>query len=96
MHQSDVICSSIGWLKEASQSMEYRKNYEGYWNGELFVKQVWLISQLGPTVLRKDFDIKLKEKIIPMFEKYHNKEEFRAVIMVNNLQGHSAYPKDAL
>ena len=23
MHQSDVICSTFGWLKEASQSLEY-------------------------------------------------------------------------
>ena len=40
IHQSDVICSTVGWLKSASQSLEYGKNYEGYWNGELFVKQV--------------------------------------------------------
>ncbi|KAJ7692283.1 hypothetical protein B0H17DRAFT_851995, partial [Mycena rosella] len=40
MHQSDVILSTVGWLSEASQSMEYGKNYEGYWTGEMFVKQV--------------------------------------------------------
>ena len=40
IHQSDVICSTTGWLKHASQSLEYGKNYEGYWNGELFVTQV--------------------------------------------------------
>ncbi|KAF9552830.1 hypothetical protein CPC08DRAFT_646425 [Agrocybe pediades] len=40
IHQSDVICSTVGWVKEASQSLEYGKNYEGYWNGELFVKQL--------------------------------------------------------
>ncbi|KAJ4475283.1 hypothetical protein C8J55DRAFT_536848 [Lentinula edodes] len=40
IHQSDVICSTVGWLKGASQSMEYGKNYEGYWNGEMFVKQL--------------------------------------------------------
>ncbi|OBZ73966.1 hypothetical protein A0H81_06580 [Grifola frondosa] len=40
IHQSDVICSTVGWLKEASQTLEYGKNYEGYWNGELFVKQI--------------------------------------------------------
>ena len=40
IHQSDVICSMIGWLKSASQSLEYGKNYKGYWNGELFMKQV--------------------------------------------------------
>ena len=41
LHQSDVICSTVGWLKEASQTLEYGKNYDGYWNGELFIKQVW-------------------------------------------------------
>jgi hypothetical protein len=40
MHQSDVICSTFGWMEKASQSLEYGKNYEGYWTGELFVKQV--------------------------------------------------------
>jgi hypothetical protein len=40
IHQSDVICSTFGWLKDASQSLEYGKNYEGYWTGEMFVKQV--------------------------------------------------------
>jgi len=40
IHKSNVICSTTGWLKEASQTLEYGKNYEGYWTGELFVKQV--------------------------------------------------------
>ncbi|KAJ3739808.1 hypothetical protein DFH05DRAFT_1537831 [Lentinula detonsa] len=40
LHQSNVICSTVGWLEEASQTLEYGKNYEGYWNGELFVKQL--------------------------------------------------------
>jgi len=40
IHQSDVICSSVGWLEEASQTLEYGKNYEGYWTGELFIEQV--------------------------------------------------------
>jgi hypothetical protein len=40
MHQSDCICLSVGWLSQASQSMEYGKDYEGYWTGGLFVKQV--------------------------------------------------------
>src|SRR5882762_7350923 len=39
-HQSDVICLTVGWLADASQTLEYGKNYEGYWTGELFVKQV--------------------------------------------------------
>ena len=40
LYQSDVICSTFGWLREASQTLEYSKNYDGYWTGELFVKQV--------------------------------------------------------
>jgi hypothetical protein len=40
LHQSDGICSTVGWLQEGSQMLEYGKNYDGYWNGELFVKQV--------------------------------------------------------
>jgi len=39
LHQSDCICSTIGWLKNGSQTLEYGKNYDGYWTGELFVKQ---------------------------------------------------------
>jgi hypothetical protein len=42
IHQSNVICSTVGWLKKASQSMEYRNNYNGYWNGKMFMKQVQL------------------------------------------------------
>ncbi|KAI6008156.1 hypothetical protein F5J12DRAFT_719681, partial [Pisolithus orientalis] len=46
LHQSDVICLTVGWLQEASQTLEYGKNYDGYQMGELFVKQVlvFLIS----------------------------------------------------
>ncbi|KAK0431882.1 uncharacterized protein EV420DRAFT_1285416 [Desarmillaria tabescens] len=40
LHQSDVICSTFGWLAGASQTLEYGKNYDGYWTGELFVKQL--------------------------------------------------------
>lgn len=38
LHKSDMIGSTVGWLKEASQTLEYGKNYDGYWMGELFVK----------------------------------------------------------
>jgi hypothetical protein len=37
---SDIIYSTVGWLKEAGQQLEYGKFYDGYWTGELFVKQV--------------------------------------------------------
>ena len=39
-HCSNIICSTVGCLKEAGQQLEYGKNYDGYWTGELFVKQV--------------------------------------------------------
>jgi hypothetical protein len=28
------------WLEEVGQQLEYRKNYDRYWTGELFMKQV--------------------------------------------------------
>jgi hypothetical protein len=40
LHQSDVICSTMGFLPGASQTIEYGKNYDGYWTGEMFVNQV--------------------------------------------------------
>ncbi|KAL1743994.1 hypothetical protein HDZ31DRAFT_39713 [Schizophyllum fasciatum] len=76
MHQSDVICSTVGWLKDASESLEYGKNYDGYWDGQRFCTQ-------------------LKEKIIPMFEKVHG-AGYRAVFLIDDSQGHSAYSTDAL
>jgi hypothetical protein len=30
LHQSDIICSTVGWIEEASQTLEYGKNYDGY------------------------------------------------------------------
>ena len=51
LHQSDVICSTVGWLKEASQTLEYGKNYDGYWTGEMFVNQVNLISFMPNNIL---------------------------------------------
>jgi hypothetical protein len=43
LHQSDTLCLTVGWLDEGSQTLEYGKNYEGYWTSELFVKQVSFI-----------------------------------------------------
>lgn len=48
LHQSGGICSTVGWLKEGSQTLEYGKNYDGYWTGELFVKQVILYIVIHP------------------------------------------------
>jgi glycerate-2-kinase len=39
--------------------------------------------------------LQLKEKVIPAFEELHG-PEYQALIMVDNLQGHSAYATDAL
>jgi len=39
-HRSDVICSTFGWLKNAGVQIEYGKNHDGFWTGELFIKQV--------------------------------------------------------
>jgi hypothetical protein len=39
-NQNDVICSTYGWLANAGVQLEYGKNYEGYWTGEMFVAQV--------------------------------------------------------
>ncbi|KAG1789801.1 uncharacterized protein HD556DRAFT_1433541 [Suillus plorans] len=86
VHKSDVICSTTGWLKEASQTLEYGKNYEGYWTGEHFVKQVYLIICAM---------LQLTEKIIPAFERVHGAGH-QALFLIDNSQGHSAYSEDAL
>jgi len=52
IHQSDCICSCHGWIEGASQTLEYGKNYEGYWNGELFIKQVRNYTSLMNVYLR--------------------------------------------
>jgi len=44
IHRSDVICSTVGHLADAGESLEYGKNYDGYWNGEMFIKQVCTLS----------------------------------------------------
>jgi hypothetical protein len=46
LHQSSIICSTVGHLEEAAHTIEYGKNYEGYWNGEMFVVQVGVIIQI--------------------------------------------------
>ncbi len=40
VHHSEIICSSMGWMKDAGESMDYGKNYDGWWTGEIFCKQV--------------------------------------------------------
>jgi len=93
IHQSDVLSAMVGWMKEASQSLEYGKNYDGYWNGELFIKQVTRSLALRFTV--SETQLQIKEKIIPTFEREHG-PEYQAVFLVDNSQGHCAYAEDAL
>ncbi|KAF9042041.1 hypothetical protein BJ165DRAFT_1323056, partial [Panaeolus papilionaceus] len=40
IHWSDVLSGVVGHMPGAGQSLEYGKNYEGYWTGELFIKQL--------------------------------------------------------
>jgi hypothetical protein len=40
IHRSDIICSTVGHIDDAGEGMEYGKNYEGYWDGARFIKQV--------------------------------------------------------
>ncbi|KZP08799.1 hypothetical protein FIBSPDRAFT_914189 [Athelia psychrophila] len=54
LHKSDAICSTVGWLEEGTQTLEYSKNYEGYWNGEMFVKQ--LVERIIPAFERAHGD----------------------------------------
>jgi len=93
IHQSDVICSTMGWLKAASQSLEYGKNYDGYWNGELFVKQV--CQEKAEMFFSNYFPPQLQEKIIPTFEAVHG-PGYQILFLIDNSQGHSAYSTDAL
>ncbi|KAH7902787.1 hypothetical protein BJ138DRAFT_1021520 [Hygrophoropsis aurantiaca] len=89
IHRSDVICSTVGHMADAGQSLEYGKNYEGYWNGEMFVKQVRNIQTPFHNARR------LAEKIIPTFERVHG-AGYQALFLIDNSQGHSAYAQDSL
>ncbi|EIW82983.1 hypothetical protein CONPUDRAFT_53085 [Coniophora puteana RWD-64-598 SS2] len=46
-HRSEVICSTVGHMPEAGESLEYGKNKDGFWNGERFVEQ--LKNKIIPT-----------------------------------------------
>ena len=90
-----MINNVIGWLKNGAQTLEYGQNYDGYCNGELFVKQVSQchIDLRLPIIL--NFGGQINERIIPAFEEVVG-PGYQALIIVNNSQGHSAYAKDAL
>ncbi|KAJ7123914.1 hypothetical protein C8R46DRAFT_928093 [Mycena filopes] len=40
LHRSDVICSTVGYITDAGAQLEYGKNYEGYWDGTMFMVQL--------------------------------------------------------
>lgn len=44
IQHSDVVCSTMGWLEDAGEQLEYGKNHKGYWTGEHFVNQVRSLS----------------------------------------------------
>ncbi|TFY50693.1 hypothetical protein EVG20_g11382 [Dentipellis fragilis] len=98
IHQSDFICSTHGWLAEASETLEYGKNYDGYWNGERFVNQVRRALRLFfiyRAYIVLTLSTQLKEKFFPAFERLHG-PGYVAIVLVDNSQGHSAYSEDAL
>ncbi|KIY48963.1 hypothetical protein FISHEDRAFT_58593 [Fistulina hepatica ATCC 64428] len=71
--QNDGAKSS--WILDG-KSLEYGKNYEGYWTGEMFIDQ-------------------LRDKIIPALEARLG-PGIQAAFLIDNSQGHAAYPKDVL
>lgn len=65
IQQSDIICLTVGYLTEASESLEYSKNHAGYWTGEHFIKQVSFSQHTLFTLLKTRY-CQLHEKIIPV------------------------------
>jgi hypothetical protein len=47
LHRSDVICSTVGYITDAGEELEYGKSYEGYWDGTKFMVQVRFPSLCG-------------------------------------------------
>lgn len=89
-----MICVTYGWIEDASQTLEYGKNYEGYWTGELFVKQVIQFRFLAFKLLLICTSA-APRKVIPAFEALHG-PGYQAFFLIDNSQGHSAYAVDAL
>lgn len=95
LHTSGVVTATVRYLKEATQIIEYGKNYEGYWTGELFVKQV--ICCVSSLKCDTDWatNLQLKDRIILAFENAHG-AGYQALFVIDNSQDHSAYAEDAL
>ena len=84
----------IGYLHEERQTLEYEKNYDGYWMGELFIKQVFIFIGLSAMYHWTNFHIQLKDKLIPTFKAAHG-PGYQAQFLIDNSQGHSTYGQDA-
>ncbi|KAJ7065551.1 hypothetical protein C8F01DRAFT_982828 [Mycena amicta] len=93
LHRSDIICSTVGYVADAGAQLEYGKNYEGYWDGTMFMVQVR--CSLLIFHLNNSYSAQLREKIIPAFEAAHG-AGYQMLIMVDHSQGHCMYRLDAL
>ncbi|KAJ6505240.1 hypothetical protein C8R45DRAFT_817655 [Mycena sanguinolenta] len=40
LHRSDVLCSTVDYITDAGEELEYGKSYEGYWDGTKFMVQL--------------------------------------------------------
>ena len=68
--------------------------------GELFVKQVWSFEWQSwlkwILLLKLTNHNRLRKKIIPASKELHLPSEYKALFLIDNSQGHSAYSADAL
>ena len=94
LHKSGTICGTVGYLKEGRQTLEYGKNYDGYWTGELFIKQACASFSLNHSRISYQTNY-LISKLIPAFEEAHG-PGYQALFLIDNSQGHSAYSENAL
>jgi hypothetical protein len=46
LHRSDIISSTVGYIADAGVQIEYGKNYDGYWDGMMFMNQVCFLFDL--------------------------------------------------
>ena len=85
--ESDIICSTYGWLKDAGEQL-------GYGKGIGMVRN--LLSRYKSVILHNIRSIKCKSRSkTKLYLRLHG-PDYQALIMVDNSQGHSVWPKDAL
>ncbi|KAJ7664784.1 hypothetical protein B0H14DRAFT_2425076 [Mycena olivaceomarginata] len=94
LHRSDVIYSTVGYITDAGEELEYGKSYEGYWDGTKFMVQV-RHHFIHSITLNNQYYFQLKNKIIPAFEAAH-RPGYQMLLMVDHSQGHCMYRLDAL